>query len=607
MSQRETLQEICQDLDSVAGKLYSRGIISNTTHSYATNKVYTPEDRTTELLNAVESQIRVKPSVFKEFIFILDESSTIGSQELYAKYLKGMYRRSLVNVDDKWPPTPSRKYVKLSVVNHALSEVAKYTIHGDVEGLLKNKEEIVIEDILKPTQTLSPLSLVLIEGPSGVGKSSLSWELCRRWDEIPCMGQYRLVVLLGLREILVQQAKAVADLFYHVDSDLQQSVAKEVVSSEGKGVLFILDGFDELPSSLRRDGLLIDLITGHALPKSTVTVTSKPSATVDLLRSCRPRVQKHIEILGFTQESVKEYASSVFSSEPKLLQDFLAYISASNNPAINSLMYIPLNAAIVVEVYRNSRRIGVPIPKTLTQLYTQLCLTLIQRYMMIENEQFSDVILNQFTDLTANDHHHFLKLSEVAFEGFKRDEVIFHDLPENLVHFGLLIAVVSQYDEGRVSYNFLHYTIQLFLVAYHISQCSHHEGIVFFKQYGSDECWNMVWRFIAGLTAFEYFSDETVVTSKAFVTIEKNESKLSSLFIHCLSEAQIKFDYKATFGTDKVSARSVDMNDVADRYALYYCIANCVPTASWIGLSIETISQFQDFFVSATEFGKHAE
>ena len=90
ISQHQALQDIiCHDLVSVAGKLYSRGIISHTTHSYATNpKVYTPEDRTTELLKAVESQIRVRPSIFKEFIFILESEPYTSSlaDELIQSY-----------------------------------------------------------------------------------------------------------------------------------------------------------------------------------------------------------------------------------------------------------------------------------------------------------------------------------------------------------------------------------------------------------------------------------------------------------------------------------------------------------------------------------------
>ena len=342
--------------------------------------------------------------------------------------------------------------------------------------------------------------------------------------------------------------------------------------------MFILDGFDELPSSLRHSGLMIDLITGHALPKSAVIVTSRPSATTDLLRSCSPQVQRHIEILGFTQECVKEYASSVFSSEPKLLDDFLTFISASSNPAINSLMYIPLNAAIIVELYRNSRRTGTPVPNTLTQLYTQLCLTLLQRHYNNQHP-LSDVILNQFTNLNNSDYHHFLELSKIAFEGFMKSEVIFFSdsLPRDLVHFGFLDTTLSLHCGGGVSHNFLHFTLQEFLTAYYISQLPHQDGLEVFQQHATDKRWNMVWRFLAGLTGFEYYKG--TINCDAFVTIKENKLELSSLLIQCVYEACIKLDYTGLFGSKEISAKGVE--NAIEKCALGYCIAASASTVSW--------------------------
>ena len=123
-------------------------------------------------------------------------------------------------------------------------------------------------------------------------------------------------------------------------------------------------------------------------------------------------------------------------------------------------MYIPLNAAIVVEIYRNSRRTGGPVPKTLTQLYTKLCLVLLRRYL--KNEDQSDhACLNSFSDLSEDHCRYFTKLSEVAFEGCKENRVIFYsnNLPRDLIHFGFLDVVSSIYGEGGDSHNFLHFTL----------------------------------------------------------------------------------------------------------------------------------------------------
>ena len=245
------------------------------------------------------------------------------------------------------------------------------------------------------------------------------------------MQQYSLVVLLRLREEEVQKIGSVSQLLCSYKSDNKDTLVKEV--GQGKGILFILDGFDELPKALQRKSYLLNLIKGLVLPASTVLVTSRPSATAELLMitSCHP--QKRVEILGFTQESVEAYARSIFSSDPTKLEKLMAYISISNNPAINSLMYVPLNAAIIVQIYKQSSDSSI-LPHTLTELYTQLCLTVLNRYLKA-NDNYS---VNKFDDLSDSSHKLFLKLSAIAFEGIKKEEVIFHNVSPDFVHFGFL-------------------------------------------------------------------------------------------------------------------------------------------------------------------------
>ena len=100
----------------------------------------------------------------------------------------------------------------------------------------------------------------------------------------------------------------------------------------------------------------------------------------------------------------------------------------------------------------------------MTQLYARLCLIILQRYL---KDRSDHIYLTKFTDLPQEYLRHFLKLSEVAFEGFKENEVIFYSdaLPGDLVHFGFLDTALSFYIEGGASHNFLHLTFQEFLTA----------------------------------------------------------------------------------------------------------------------------------------------
>ena len=257
------------------------------------------------------------------------------------------------------------------------------------------------------------------------------------------------------------------------------------------------------------------------------------------------------------------------------------YVSASENPALNSLMYIPLNAAIMVEIYKNSRQKGCPIPKTMTQVYTQLCLTLLQRYLDNINPQ-NTIVLDTFSDLPNTYYDHFKNLSRLAFEQFQQHRIVFYSgsVGKELVHFGLLDSVPALYGGGGVSYNFLHLTIQEFLAAYHITQLP--SGRYVFNQYSMDERWEVVWRFLSGLTGFKYF--ENSVQNPVFSCLGEECLKVKNLFLHCLFEGQRQdiFDcLKATGMNFKTVYSNQEETSPLDRYALGYCIANCSSTTSW--------------------------
>ena len=372
----------------------------------------------------------------------------------------------------------------------------------------------------------------------------------------------------------------VADLFPHDNKKLQYSVAEEVVDKEGQGVLLILDGYDELPLELRHKptALLSRLLNGRSLPKCTVVVTSRPSATDDLYQMYRPQIHRNVEILGFTQECIKDYAYSILSSQPDVLEDFMSYISASENPAINTLMYIPLNAAIIVEIYSHNRKKGIPIPKTMTQLYTQLCCMLLQRSIKADNPS-SKTVLTKFPDLPDSYLVDFEKLSKLAYETFKEHKIVFDSeiFRDDFSHFSFLDSVSSLYGRGGVSYNFLHLTLHEFLAAYHISQLLN--GIEIFHQYENDPRWNVVWKFVSGLTGFDFFRPVAKSDMFKFPTEERFEVKV--FLMQCLFEAQVAFDYKYMYNSDKILVRSDQRSYPLDRYALGYCVANCSYPISW--------------------------
>jgi len=181
----------------------------------------------------------------------------------------------------------------------------------------------------------------------------------------------------------VKEAKKLVDLFYHLDPKLSSEVAQEISDREGKGVLLIFEAIDELPSMIEMlskedSSLLTDIIHGTQLPEATLIITSRPWATKVLLETCKEQISHQVEILGFTREDISRYITTAFS-DMKQCAEFEEYISLY--PHMQTIMYVPLNAVIMIQVYKSCKYIDKPLPQTMTQLYSALVRVLILRYL----------------------------------------------------------------------------------------------------------------------------------------------------------------------------------------------------------------------------------
>ena len=520
------------------------------------------------------------------------------------RYLMGIYKSLPQSCDTKFPHLPEKAFITLAVIEKELVSRAnadvftKGTLHGHADEILKTKKPIAIEAVLEPPKGQHKnMKCVFIEGAPGVGKSTFAVEFCRMQEKL---GIYTLTVLLRLREKHVQGIKTTTDLFYQYP-DIQQAVTKEVIACQGKNMLFVLDGFDEFPADLRRDSFLVELIQGKHLPKCTVLVTSRPSATADLHYSCKSQIHRHIEILGFTHECIRQYAESMLSNQPDVLQDFLKYIS--KNPAIHGMMYIPLNSAIVLEVYKANRTTGKPVPCTMTQLYMELCLVLLRKYL-VENH---DPLVNhlkgycKLEDIPNALKQKVLKLGKVALDGALRQQITFDHLPDGCVDLGFMNVSTELYlgIKSVVSYSFLHLTLQEFLAAFYVSQLSNAEQRLLFTEklvitediFPTASHLDALWRFMAGLTGFKEVGWELVCRSTQVgprpewyysSTLYLN-LHYGQLLIHCLFEVQDESSIKAACDVIAKKYQKERHNSIVfietnvhtpfDCYAVGYCVA----------------------------------
>ena len=538
------------------------------------------------------------------------QSSAVNT---YASYLKSVYTQGKLQVYDKWPLVESKKYINLVLIqkkNITKPEAVQFmraTIHGNIDDIKKSKRVADISQIAQLPDGSQP-KCILVEGAPGVGKSTFAWKLCRKWGKGKLLQQYHLVVLLRLRDKIVRDAKNISDLFRYRDHQIQQAAVEEIKQTWGKGVFLLFEGYNELPEKLRTESsVFLNVITGGELPEATVLITSRPWASEFLRRECKRHISQHIEILGFTKANIQSYLESTIPDDLSLLADLKKYISCY--PHVNSMMYIPLNSAIVVEVYRNSRKEETLVPKTMTELYSSLFRSLLLRHLLdhpVHGKKRRWRVRN-FSDLPQDVYQQLCELGRIAYEGIlDGQQVIFSDLPEDFETLGLMQCAPELYaDEGAaVSYNFLHLTVQEYLAAFHLSQEPVEKQIEHFKEYmkvtGSwssqtrqppppsetlhdkqeqwDTQFHMVLQFLCGLRKFDRYPSEVLNT----LCVKRSGGDSATVVpfdtLHWLFEAQDSDVIANVLGSSDIQPPNrFETVTPFDCFVLGYCVShsNC--------------------------------
>ena len=393
----------------------------------------------------------------------------------YKEYLQSCYNAKALAPADKYIPTLVTPYINLALIKggsynpKGRNDFTRNTLHGEVDEILKEKLPIKTKDILTPEDSSKPVRFVLVEGPPGIGKSTFAWEVCKRWDEIESFKNYHVIVLLKLREKWVLNATKPSELFrYPPDPHYSKAIAQALNESHGRNLLLVLDGFDEVSHSFHDSSIIKSILCRTLLPECTIILTTRPVAKLALQKICQPQWDKHLEIVGFTENERVSYIMEAFSKEPVLQVNFLKNMFLV--PQIKSMMYIPLNCAIIAKVYHESHMNSqLTIPRTKTQLYKALTHCLLVRHVGMDNASMLP------ENLSKKDMDHFKILAKFAFDSYHSEskKVTFfkEDMPEQFVHFGFMNECTEMYASSGVeqTFAFLHLSLQEYLAAWHIA------------------------------------------------------------------------------------------------------------------------------------------
>ena len=446
------------------------------------------------------------------------------SIDAFVLKMKKKYIDRLINREKQWPPCHSNKLVKLQLVEREKGEGYCANIQRGREDKTIKRTPLAYSDLFKIERVKKPVRKVLVEGDAGIGKTTLSISLSEDWAREKLFQEFELLLLLPLRHKKVASAGSLPELLelLHPSSDVCKSVASYVENEEEK-VLIIADGWDELGDSDQQEGSFLYELLFETFPLMSVVVTSRPSASAPLHRL--PCIDRFVEISGFSEEDIKEYIKSEFTSDQEKASRLLEQLE--DNPLVESVCSIPLNCSIVCHLWRTLEE---GLPSTMTQLYTKIILNVILRNIP-KKYAFKNVLsLPNFNALPKDLQQSFRLLCRFAFQSLEKDQIVFSreelveffpkglDSVEKILCFGLLQSAETVLETGHgVSFHFIHLTFMEYLAALHLVEQPQSTLLQVLSKKGNDPYFTgrftMVWRFFFGIN----FSHTNVVT-KSVVT-----------------------------------------------------------------------------------------
>ena len=368
---------------------------------------------------------------------------------------------------------------------------------------------------------------ILFLGRPGVGKTTVTRYITKMLLET---GRFHLVVKIHLGNVkenlenLENLLSVEADESFTSKPKKLQRISEFIETTAGKGVCFLLDGYDEYyPRSGYVDGLLMK----KYLKKSVVILTSRPSAVDEI----KDGFHRKVEIIGFGNASVQTFLEQLQLPDAKhrIINDYL-----STHPNVRQLCYLPLHLSMLVYIAVDTENDdALSVGDTETQLYSDFLYLTIRQYQKVRHEQnvtsltecFDDmhkktdlcIILRRiyqvsFKGLTSNARKTLRTLNSTSFVGLPDSA----NIPAKLEQLSLfkVVPIDDRQGVGLHKYYYSHPTFQEFFAAFHLTTLPESEQLKYIRYHWMHE----VYKFFLGLTANKKINHDIEYLSQIFVS-----------------------------------------------------------------------------------------
>ena len=377
--------------------------------------------------------------------------------------------------------------------------------------------------------------ITLIEGDPGAGKTTFTFQICKDWAEDKLLME-DFLFWIPLRHY--KSVTTTSELFDKLGYPKMMEYAQQ---RSGKGLVLILDGWDELPNHLQTASLFRDIIfgTNTTFTQSTIIVTSRPSCSGEIAEAVE-ETNSYYQILGFDREEAVTYINAYFHNDSSSAELLLAFLNS--NEYLYRHFYIPISVAIMCFVYRSDCK---QIPQTLSRLYERFVVLCLRSN--VPNTCLQDLAkFKTIHKIPEAMRPAFHKLCKIAFDMLKDNKLVLNedelDEMDNLQlkqfdGFGLLHVdhYTSALATMETSYSFIHRAVQELLVAIFILDTGNISDILDEHFYKGSYLINM-FPFLFGLVSKELLRPLAGKLIQIFNKSNRDDKLLTSI-LYCLFEA----------------------------------------------------------------------
>ncbi|KAL9071361.1 MAG: hypothetical protein Q9157_005489 [Trypethelium eluteriae] len=355
----------------------------------------------------------------------------------------------------------------------------------------------------------------------------------------------------------------------HLGPAFSAESLQQTFNLQGKRLLFILDGLDEVHDALDMQSGMRRILEG-LLSQPNIIVTSRPHTSLRLTSN----LDLELETIGFFPEQVEEYLQGQQTSE-KTLSDIRDL--TKRNSSVQSLAQIPIQLDAICYAWSAKRFQDGHV--TMSLLYWailgQLCEKDIPK-LSKKNSNGETITQQQLQGYPTNDllsviDAEFSLLGKLAFDGL-RNEIYEFDMDQisrvnldglkmsdgTLLHMSFLRSSDNSVHPRDRTYHFLHLTYQEFFAAkYFVDQWkapARQVSIIkmepedFLRNEKYNIRYGIFWRFVVGLLRInapdlldEFFE---VLGGEPLDMLGPTHQRLT---IHCLSEVFDRKELNLTF------------------------------------------------------------